>query len=456
MPVIEQPQDKTGEFNVRDYGIVLPTRAGLRSSVRIFKSPAYDAMAILALSPSTRIAEMFEKWRTRKKQEREGKAGYGPRFKLKDKVFEEFVLGDFDNALNSIREAIKKNHGTYNIFDKSGEEAVSDLKLLGNDLTAKVSSARAGNYDVRLDGFFLDREERVGYGLSRCGCENSFWSEAKGGERFDMHLHCRHVEEAAIEAVREIRGERHHARTPMKKKSGFEREPALVFDLLKGEYFEPLIMDVLIAKEILGKGFYDINSKLLSNDIAKLVLTDQGIRTIKDGRAWFELIRQSSRSVKNDHKLLGAKEVMHKTMTEELKKNGYVWARYCSELGWPALRYQNADHAVSVVMNHDLPFYVVRHLNPSTNRRRDIFATDFRSQDPYEVLAWRHSRLDDRTREINDCEIEPCTGIKLPEMSERRSLRYEIPEEIVDRYRKEIEKSERFPDKKMRQLRIRY
>lgn len=439
---------------------VVPRYYGLsflgEGNFRIFDNPSTAAMAyVLMTSPHTKdgLVDMLKEWRFRKKLELGGKAGYGHLFKLGKRQANKLLSCSLEQLVRVVREAIKKNHGSYNLWEAAGQEAVLDLVLRGETLTADVRSQREGKYKVVLKGAVRGRNGEIRYVDSNCLCDDNYWAQSKGGQKINTRRNCLHIKCAETDSFLQDTRVQSHSRRLMKEKDPHSGERSITFNFVDDPFLRPLIMDVFIAREVLGESAYSIDRKLLSPQIGPAITPLSLQEEVVKGKAIFDVLKQKRRTRKIDSDTLAAQKIISEAFGESLRRAGYSWGGHCLELGKEADRYESERYAVSIVMG-ELPFYVVRDFENIKNV--PVFNPDYAPQDPFGMILIPHLRMDDRTRKMTSCLIEPAVRVAAPEMRKTVSLRYDLPTSVLDSYRKEIRAKSERPETVLKALRIKY
>jgi len=447
---------ETREIVPRYYGLGF-----LGKDVRVFDSPSTSALAYIAVtSPDTQdgLVQMLGEWQFRKRKELAQESGYAPLFKLTSRQAKRFLDCSKHELAEKLRQAIKRNHGSYNLWDCSGTDAVSDLKLLGETLVARVRSQKEGWHNVSLKGAVRGRDGGIRYVDSNCACGDNYWIQTKGGKGILVRRNCLHIKEAELDSYMQDTRVQHPSRTLMREKQPHEGSRSLTFNFVDDPFLKPLVVDVLVARELFGESAYSIDRRLLTQPIAGAIMPLSLQQEVAKGRAAFEIIRQKKRVREIDQDLLVAQKVIDEAFSEHLRRAGFQWQGHCLELGREAYRYENENFAVSLVMNSKLPFYVVRDLRDA--KITGIFSQDFGVQEPYAQLIdmpgrLLQTRLDDRTRKMTKCRIEPAVRVCIPG-APVRSLRYDLPERVIESYRKAIRHYSERPETDLKQLRIKF
>lgn len=454
--MIEMTRTETPGIVPRFYGLAFRRNPELK----IFDNPSTAALAFIAITSPEKdggLIDMLAQWQERKKVELGGKAGYDPQFKIPDKKKKILLESSVPRLVETVRESIKQNHGTYNLFDCYGSEAVTDLILRGELLTAKVKSQSGGWHNASLKGAILGHRGQNRYVDVNCGgCEDSFWSEVKGGKAFNMRRHGLHTKMAETESyLQRNPASLPAAKDQMKLKEAHEGDRSLTFNFVDNSYLVPLAMDVLIAKEVLGQSLYSIDRRLLSPTIAPHITPPNLQLDIKDGRATFEVVRQKRPIMKLPSDIAEAQQKVDQVFSRELWNHGYRWQGFCLELGQPAVRYENSNSAVSLVIDEatQLPFYVVRDLSRASDTST-IFTPDYGPQNPFSQPLATAQRVDDRTRQSTPCYVRPALDLRIPEERQTLTIKHLLPKQTVERYSAELRKNNKSANSWFRELRM--
>ncbi len=466
-----------GKRSVRETREIVPRYYGLdfrgEKDTYVFDSPSIAAIAYVALmfpDKERGLGSMLGEWQARKGKELRGEYGYEPLFKL-SKVRAKRLLGcEAKDLVGIVRKAMLKNHGSYNLWDKYGEDAVSEGVLYGERLSASVRSREGGWYHVILKNAVRNKDWGMRYTDSTCQCEDHNWTEIKGSHETRMRLNCVHVKTAETANYLQSRGRSvwDTKEKLIREKDSHEGERSLTFNFVDNKFLRFLVSDVLIAREVLRESAYSVDRKLLSGAIAPWIMPPELQQEVTMGNATFEILKGQNRRRGIDTELLRAEEIIDEAFSKALWEAGYRWGRYCVELGRAAMRYENSETGNSVSLcfggkesvndkevREILPFYVFRSFSDA-RVCENIFTPDSGPQDPFAQTLAVQRRIDDRTRRISDCRIEPAVRINVPEVGESVSLRYELPKSVIEAYRKEISERSRNPVAKMKALRIYY
>lgn len=448
----KQIRAETQEIVPRYYGLNFLGEG----NIRIFDNPSTAALAyVLINSPYTKggLIDMLKEWRDRKKMELEGKAEYNPLFKLSTRQANKFLNCSIEKLVEIVREAIKKNHGSYNLWEASGQEAVSNLVLRGETLTADVKSQREGKYKVILKGAVRGKNGEIRYADSTCLCDDNYWAQTKGGQTINARRNCLHIKSAETDSYLQDTREQSPSRHLMKEKNPHSGERSISFNFYDDPFLRPLIADVLIAREVIGENAYSIDRKLLSPKIAPVIMPFSLQEEVARGRAAFEVLKQKRKTRKIDPNILATQNIINEAFSKKLNKAGYSWQGHCLELGREADRYENGEYAISIIMG-ELPFYVIRKLKGESVEKVSIFKEDHYSQDPLEMILIAHNRMDDRTRKITPCFIQPAVKINFHGIDKPEYLRDVLPTSVLNSYRQEIRKKSKSPETVLKNLGI--
>jgi len=429
---------ETEQIVPRYYGLSF-----LNGNTKVFDNPSTAAFAYIALLPADRsdgLINMIEKWQKRKPLELEGKFGYIPIFnfpnvKLRKKLFE----SKSDVLVTLIREAIKKNHKSYNLFDCSGKDAVDtdNLVLRGDDLTAIVRSREGGVRQVYLKGAVLGKDGEIRYKDSGCTCADSLWMDSKGG-RAVIRKNCMHIKaaETASYLQRDVRL-LHPAQDRMKVKNPNTNNRSLTWNFIDNPFLKNLLIDVLVAYELGGESLYQIDRKLLTPPIAQAIMPLNLQQEVSSGKANFEILLQQRNKIKKiDETMLNWQRIAAKALSLELYNQGFRFNGYCLELDQPAAHYENSDYSVNLLIDHEtnLPFYFVKDKSNSKALNQGIFTPDYGPANPSAQTSGKQWRVDDRTRRSMLGRARIPLEIKLDENKDTRSLRFSAPESIKKAY----------------------
>ncbi|MEK6889016.1 MAG: hypothetical protein AABW80_02815 [Nanoarchaeota archaeon] len=429
---------ETEEMMPRYYGLSFQ-----RDGVRIFDNPSVAAIAyFMVTSPDRKggLRDMLERWQKRKPAELEGKFGYAPLFQIPLRARKKLLESSPEGLVETLRERIKANHGSYNLFDCSGKEAVDSLVLRGELLTAEVKSQKEGSHSVNLKGAVLGSQGGNRYADSHCGCPDSRWMETKGGKNIIIRRNCLHIKAAETESrLQEDVRTLHPAKKPMRVKDPHDAHRSLTWNFVSDPFLQNLIIDILIAHEVLGESLYEIDRKLLTSPIGSAIMPLSLQGDVTSGRAGFEILTQKRNITRKiDKELLDAQHKITDALVRELWQNGYQWNGSCLELGQPARRFENGIYAVNIVIDHEtgLPFYAVR--NIKGGRQKEVFRGDYGPQKPFQQVNASQWRIDDRTRMETLTEFKNGLEIKLPESNSTRSMKYAVSSSVRDSYAEAI------------------
>ena len=451
---------------------IVPRAYGIRIN-GVFERPSAAVLAyVLVTNPEKNefgLVDMLKAWHARKQKELKGEYGYIPLFGM-TKAQEKRIFGmGPDEFVKHVRERIRANHRSYNLWDCYGKEAVRNLELRGDLLTAEVKSQGEGWRAVNLKGAIRGMNGEIRYADPLCSCEDFRWAYAKGGTNVSMPTNCLHIKAAELESYLQANEIMPVGKELMKTKGGRRGEKSLSFSVVHDPFLKHLIADVLVAREVLGVSQYEIDRKLMAPPIAQAITPLSLQQQIAQGDAWFEIVKQENRIRKIDSGLLETQRIVQDALWSEMKKHGYEWKGYCLEFGIPAYRYENDNHSVSLVLNpfrrgnitNELPFYVVRSLKDA--EPADSVLASEKHEDPFRILLANQRKfgniftlynLDDKCRRITPAYVEPGIRINLPESDKSRDLRFDLPRGIIADYREQIEERTERPGMTLRALRI--
>jgi len=448
---------ETREIIPRYYGLAFQGQAG----TRIFDNPSTAALAyVLITNPDKQggLANMLRNWQTQKRRELRGEAGYQPLFTLTEKQANKLLNCSPERLVEIVRESIKRNHGSYNLWDSYGNEAVSaeDLELRGEVLTGKVKSQRQGSHRIHLTGAVRGSQSQLRYSDSGCGCEDSYWSETKGGQRITTRRNCRHVKAAELESHLQDTRLQSPSKLMMTEKEAHEGQRSLTFNFVEDPFLQSLIADILIQNEVLGKSAYEIDRILMTPPIGPAIMPLSLQEEVVSGRATVEIMKGKMKKGELHPDLLRAQITVDDAFTSHLRRSGFQWQGYCLELGQEAYRFQHPETktAVSLAMT-PAPFYVVRNIAQSRIPSTGIFTPDYGPQDPLAQTTGTQQRLDDRTRKITPTIIEPAVRLKTPETG-TIYLGRDLPKSVIEAYRRQIRNKTSNPETRLKILRIKF
>ncbi len=451
---------------------IQPRYYGVRINRRVFVNPSTSALAYVAITSPERnggLRDMLAEWQQRKIQELEGKVRYAPLFKIPLKHQKHLLRSSRDELGEIVRKAVKKNHGSFNLFDCYGKDAVDTLKIYGETLTAEVKSQKSGTYTASLKGAFLGPQGELRRTEATCSCRDSIWMETKGGLSITHRRECIHVKAMETEYYLQRTALQQEESLPPRKSLAKEKDPHdgksfLMFNFVDNEYLRPLITDILVAHEVLRESLYSLDRKLLSPEIGPWIMPVELQQQVYNQKnpLTFEILKQKNVERSINREILHAQNLVENTffhpsgaLFRDLKNHGYHWSGYCLELGQPAARFENDKYSLSLCIDQEtgLPFYAIKALSKG-KASNSPFIRDGGPQHPFQQPTVWHRRLDDRTKIEAPTRILPAVMIDLPDISNKLSLRYQFSSSVIDQYREVIEKNHPFANALLKELKI--
>ncbi len=406
-----QTRAETHEIVPRYYGLSFPQK----DSSRVFDNPSTVAVAYIAITPPRRsdgLESMLCEWQTRKPKELEGALGYSPQFTLTPRQINKLLKTPHEELVELVKEKIKANHGSLNLWNASGIEAVQDLHLRGELLTAEVKSQRRGWHKINLKSALRGPNGENLYRSSFDDSEDFRWVNSKGGREIVYARNSLHVKMAETDSYIQARNPPHHSRKKMREQTTQNRERSITFNFVDDPFLRHLVIDVLIAREVLHENAYSLDRKLLSPEIAPAIMPLSLQQDIAAGRAQFEIIKQRRKTRKIDPEILEAQRTINKSFSQALREAGFTWDGHDLELGRPANRYTGKEHVIHLVFNDTpLPFYTVR---SQESKQKPIFTPDYGPQDPFAQLGLKSQRIEDKRKRETSFYTEPCHRINIP------------------------------------------
>ncbi len=356
------------------------------------------------------------------------------------------------NPYAAVRKRVKRKEGTYTLLDLQPHEAVADLLLEGNVLTASVSSKSGrGRYNASLKSAYLNHEGDFDIADMQCGCEDHFWDRSKGGNTQTI-VECLHIAAMEQELYERMNfGDRN--KVPMGMKTDRKRPPTGLFSpftFTQNWYREDgrmkpisrhraaLEMDVLVAHYVTGKTFYGINQSMLN---LPNLYSSQLAESIMKGETTYEIIKQRRKSRRSPKAEADAEKYLFRQLHRHLMAHGYHYDGFYLEMGRPAMRFEGEQAYAGLVFSSEYPpFYVLR---MKGGRGPHHLAKDEGETNPFAQLNYKQGRIDDKTRKVTATTVRLPNRLALPETS--RHLLVPIPEVLRQRYRQLIQKYSRHP-----------
>ncbi len=372
-----------------------------------------------------------------------------------------------DNIDDILRECVKRREGYYTIFDAEPYEAVRDITLRGELLTAKVKSKTSPSettskyYEAKIKSAFLDQHGDFDLIEMNCQCPDHGWGRGKGGD-YQTIIECVHLTAMEQEFYERLYAN-NPQKTPMRVRGRrVNRQPFSPFNFVANwtrtrNRFQPrnphmaaLEEDVKFTYYVLGKGHFDINNILLSGEILAAIISPSMLEGLRRGTITFEVLKQKRREREISRTEHRAYEALMEQMDRFLRRYGYRQDGCFLELGRPAVRYENRENIIGVVFSEDLPpFYTIRKKVSGTKK---LFERDEGETNPFSQIGRNQKRLDDKTKIVTPFRVEIPHYFRLPELT--RGVYIGLPRYatrfLQSRWRRAIGENHRNPEFAMR------
>ncbi len=380
-----------------------------------------------------RILEGTARYKKWQKNQYEIGRSYEPKFPWPEELLKE----DPASITDIVRECVKKKDRTYILFDAEPHDAVKELKLEGNVLSAKVKSKRAPDetrplyHENTFRSVLLGRYGSPQVTVINCSdCEDFSQVLKKGGKPIRSYIHCVHNSAMRSEFEERMRFNV-KAKNPMIIK-GEKPKPSDVFSpfnfvsnwiYVDGVYqpdnrhLAALEGDVLVTYYVIQKevdDIFGINERLLTIEEC---YSPSMLDWIRAGKVTRRVIGQRRKTAKLDASLLEEEETLSENLDREIKTRGYEYDGRCRELGRRvADRYVNKETGVSVNVvfsGTGPPFYTVREPIPNS---KIIPTGEYAGEtNPFKLVGRRNLRaFDDVNMEETKMRVELPTVLRLP------------------------------------------
>ncbi|MBI2148426.1 hypothetical protein HYU23_02005 [Candidatus Woesearchaeota archaeon] len=449
---------ETPEPIPRIYGLGTRTSAG----VHVVYPPSAFMTAAVQLATSGELERDIEGWQRYRNElnkrtvEGKHKRSDSPVFKLTGKLAK-LVDEDPKKVKEILLEAIVRREEAMNLWVKDRYEGAIQydpktespyygiLHLTGR--VASKSNARGRNAfrKVSISNPNLTTEGMLGIRELNCDCEDAYYNGIK--DKLNA-VFCHHSAALQLLYYAAVNGnDKELVRFREKLIDKPEDIPALPFNIThqNSRAIAYLNIEFLIAR-YLGKGnLFQINRKL--SRLGYLLFSPAVNTMLREGRMWFEVVRQELRDVKEDPRYIRDTIGLMSRISEELKGEGYRRKGYCVEYeGTPyetlARRWTSEDGncSISLVYNKDLPLHYIHkealdlEVDLYGDRKITVIENDktgIIDSHPYYRLGKNYREIDDMTRRL--CR----TRVILPG-SRSAKHRIVVPTSIDKRYRSTI------------------
>jgi hypothetical protein len=436
---------------------------------RFYFSPANEVIGN-ALRRSPRILDRiirstgrYKSWQTN--QYEEGRS-YEPKFPWPAELLKE----DYGKLPEIVRNGTKKKDGTFILFDAEPHEAVRNLTLKGNVLTAEVKSKRSVDetrpkyYKTLLRSAFVDPF----FGTPDltelwCTCDDYAHDLEKGGRKISGCMQCTHNSAARSEFEERVYLQP-HSKVPMKTKGKISKIPLFSpFNFTpnwayrngmyqpKDRHLAALEGDVLITYYAIGgedDDIFGINERLLA---IPECYSPSMLEWIRTGKVTRRVLGQQRKKEEMDRVRQKDERKISAIFDAELRSKGYEYDGMCRELGRIAQRYVN-EHTGTVIglalLSTEPSFYTIR--TPVTGSR--IIPIGEYSGEPNPMkLVGKHNlkAFDDVTMKDTGIKVELPTVLRIPEsepkdMKLSRQTRKYFKDELRKAYGREVPGIEKY------------
>jgi hypothetical protein len=386
----------SGEILPRDYGLILQGNRG----PKVFMSPAKYAIATLML-------------------ERPGQI----RARLRDKAQQEGL--SFEDLVQKFTQGVKRKHGTKNILNRSGRNAVQNVALYGNQYTAQVkakSNQRKAFYDVRISQPIISED----YGGSvSCDCQDDRWNDVKALETLCMHAAALQV---AFETDNRSGKSAKNNITGLVPSKRFKQFMPFGIGEYRSSAWSRLITQIAIEYYIENKSYFDLNKRLLGVD---KMYTPQVMPFIESSKASFGVLRQREKTAgKGNEQHAKAVKYLQQRVRSRLLSSGFHFAGYYLEnkgTEHEVIAQRFVDHSAVYglcIKNGELPYVVRKHLGEKVSDW--VSAQDIRIDLPLSRIGEKYLSIDDFTRRESLTQIILPSNENIPSYLQRKYTQLSI------------------------------
>jgi len=401
---------------------------------RFYFSPANEIIGnALRRSPRIldRIIRSTGRYKSWQVEEHEKGRSYEPKFPWPDELLKE----DYGELPEIVRNGIKKKDGTFILFDAEPHEAVRNLTLKGNVLTAEVKSKRSVDetrpkyYKTLLRSAFVDVFGGPDLVELWCTCDDYAHDLEKGGRKISGRMQCTHNSAARSEF--EERVYLHpQAKTPMKTKGKVSKRSLFSpFNFTsnwtyrngmyqpKDRHLAALEGDVLVTYYAIGgedDDIFGINKRLLT---IPECYSPSMLEWIRAGKATRRVLGQQRKKEEMNFVRWKDEKKISAIFDAEVRKSGYDYDGMCMELGRVAQRYINRQTGgtFNIAFSSTEPsFYTVR---KSLKESKVIPTGEYAGEsNPLKLVGKRNLKaFDDVTMKDTEIKVELPTVLRIPE-----------------------------------------
>ncbi|MBS3151976.1 hypothetical protein J4230_01055 [Candidatus Woesearchaeota archaeon] len=359
--------------------------------------------------------QKYRKWLRERTEKCEHTRPDSPVFKLGKKA-SKLVDADPAEAKEAILEAIVRDEDAMNLWVKDRyEEALESPKPYYKimNLTSGVASksnsrGRSAHRLVSIANPNLTRGGSLGIQELNCGCEDSFYNGLRSKQNA---VFCHHSAALLLAYHATVTGRDKLVKLAFTKE--IPDDPALPFDITPYNTRSTayLNIDFLVARYVERTSLFEINRKLAR--LGHLLFTPAVNTMLRDGRMWFEVVRNGLKKVKESPRYMADTFGLLTRVKETLRAEGYRGVGYCIEYeGTPyeaiTQRWTSEDkkEGISLVYTESLPLHYVRRrfIDGETDNYGDAKfrltseKKELLSSHPYSRIGKEYEDIDDMTR----------------------------------------------------------
>ncbi len=401
---------------------------------RFYFSPANEVMGnTLRRSPRilNRIIESTGKYKQWQAGQYKKGSSYEPKFPWPEKLLNE----ENENLPEILRYAIKKKDGTFILYDSEPHEAVKDLTLKGNVLSALVKSKRGidetrPTYHITsLRNAHLDEFGNPELRVIECTCDDYAYDLEKGGEKKSF-VGCTHNNSMRSQNEHITYLQPSHLKSQIKTKgkpvirplfSPFNFTSNWVYSngiyQPKNKHLAALEADVLITYYIISGSnddFFGINERLLAIEEC---YSPSLMEWIRSGKVKRRVLGQRRKSERVSHEKWLDDQHIAVNLDANIRAHGYEYDGMSREFNHIARRYINTDtgNSVGVIFRGlEEPFYVVR--EPLHGSVPKPSGEQPKIADPLKLVGKRNLvTFDDVTMKETKTRVEMPSVLRLPD-----------------------------------------
>lgn len=422
----------TMEIVPRNYCFVWYADSDRKGGQKFYMDPATHVIAsALRTSPAQNERKMSYAQRYNRRYEDLKAAGKAPYIKLFP--WSEELLKMTPEALaKAMREAIGKEEGQYTLWDAEPHDALRNLTIRGEVLSANVKSKSAEDIldayhkGVSMRKAFLDAYGEFNLEDMICSCQDHKWARTKGGDFQDIR-ECLHIAAMADEFNERLYGGE-SPKSPMTAKSediverGKKRGAFSPFRFARNWRYEgselvsrdknlaALEMDVLVARYIYDIGYAGINRHLMLLPVFEF--PQLTVSALRSGRGRFEILKQelAERGISAEEARARHYAALH--FRNELFRRGYERTGDVFDLGFPAIRYEKGASIVDAIFSPEYQFCIRREMRDAEPKMTEKAPVE---ESPLRLLGRTTATLDDASRIVTNTTVDMLSRIHLPE-----------------------------------------